>query len=98
MYEKPFEEMVSVLMSQVDSLTKRVELVTPTAFLELARLEGKTAEVREKYASTFSKVIGRLRKVLEELQQAKSRDPDLEAKLTQAIERVEELKRPYVTT
>ena len=96
MQEKPLKEMASILMTQIESLIKMAELVEPRAFLKLAGFEEKTAPVKEKYASACSEVEGQLRTVLEELQKAETRSPDLEAKVTQAIERVEELKKPYL--
>jgi len=94
--QRSLEEMASVLMTQVESLVKMAELVEPKASLKLAGFEEKTAPVREKYASTCPEIQGQLRKVLKELQMVESRDPELEAKLTQTIEHLEELKKPYL--
>jgi hypothetical protein len=87
--------MVSVLMTQIESLIKVAELVEPKAFLKLEGFAEKAALVKEKYVSTCSEVEGQLRNVLKQIQE-KSPDPDLEAKLTAAINRLEELKKPYI--
>jgi DNA-binding transcriptional regulator GbsR (MarR family) len=87
--------MVSVLMTQIESLIKVAELVEPKAFLKLEGFPEKAALVKEKYVRTCSEVEEQLRNVLKQVQE-KSPDPDLEAKLTQAINRLEELKKPYI--
>jgi len=93
--QEPLKEMGSVLMTKVESLIKIAELVEPKAFLKLEGVEQKAAPVKEKYVNTCSEVEGQLHNVLKQVRE-KSPDPELEAKLTQAIDRLEELKKPYV--
>lgn len=90
------KDVASVLLTQVDSLIKTAELTRPKAFPELKEAEEKvTPIIREKYASTCSEVQSQLRRVLSQVRE-KSPDPEIEAKLTQAIDHLEELKKPYV--
>jgi len=88
--------MALALMTQVDSLIKTAEIMEPQALLKLEGVAERAGLVMEKYVNTCSEVQGQLQNVL---QRVRERSPDtaLEAKLTQAIARLEELKRPYVS-
>jgi len=87
--------MASALMTQMESFIKTAESVEPKGLLKLEEIAEKTAPVREKYVSNCSKVEEQLQDVLHQIR-GKSPDPNLEAKLAQAIGRLEELKKPYV--
>ena len=89
------KEMASVLMTQVETLINTAELMEPKALLKIEGAEEKAASVKEKYVSTCSEVQGQLQNVLKQVQE-KSPDAELEAKLTNAVNRLEELTRPYV--
>jgi len=93
--QEQLKEMASVLTTQVESLIKTAELMEPKAFLKLEGVAESAAAVREKYVSTCSEIEGQLQKVLQQVRE-KSPDAEIEAKLTQAINRLEELKKPYV--
>jgi len=87
--------MASVLMTQVETLIKTAELMEPKAPFKLEGVAEEAALVRKKYVSTCSEVQGQLQNVLKQVQE-KSPEAELEAKLRHAINRLEELKRPYV--
>jgi hypothetical protein len=93
--QEPLKEMASVVMTQVESLIKVAELVEPKAFLKLERVAQTAVPVKEKYVRTCSEVEGQLLNVLKQVQE-KFPDSNLEVKLTEAINRLEELKKPYV--
>ena len=93
--QEPLKEMASVLMTQVESLIKVAELVEPKAFLKLEGVAKTAVPVKEKYVRTCSEVEGQLLNVLKQVQE-KFPDSNLEVKLTEAINRLEELKKPYV--
>lgn len=92
--QEPLKEMASVLMTQVESLIKVAELVEPKAFLKLEGVAQTAAPVKEKYVRTCSEVEGQLRNALNHVRE-NFPDSNLEAKLTQAINHLEELKKPY---
>lgn len=93
--QERLKEMASALMTQVESLIKTAELMEPKAPFKVEDAAEEAALVRERYVSTCSEVQGQLQNVLEQVQE-KSPEAELEAKLTQAIERLEGLKKPYV--
>lgn len=93
--QEQLKEMASILMTQVESLIQTAELMEPKAFLKLEGVTEGSASVREKYVSTCSEVEGQLRKVLQQVKE-KSPNGELESKLTGAINRLEQLKKPYV--
>ena len=94
--QDPLKEMALALMTQVDSLIKTAEIMEPQALFKLEGVAERAGLVMEKYVNTCSEVQGQLQNVL---QRVRGRFPDtvLEAKLTQAIARLEELKKPYVS-
>lgn len=91
---RELREMAGIIMSQVDSLLRVAEFVEPRALLKLVGFEEKTAPVRERYVSSCSEVQEQLRTVLKRIQE-RSPEPELEARLSQAIDRLEELKKRY---
>jgi hypothetical protein len=93
--QDPFREMTSVLVTQVESLIKVAELVEPKAFLKLEGVAQTAVPVKEKYVRACSEVERQLLSVLKQVRE-KFPDSNLEAKLTQAIYHLEELKKPYV--
>ncbi|NQT48966.1 MAG: hypothetical protein HQ578_08340 [Chloroflexi bacterium] len=90
------DEMASALMPKLNSLIRSAELTEPKAFRSLNVPTPETALVREKYALTCTEIERQLQKVLKQVQE-KAVAPELEAKLTQAIERLQEIKKPYVS-
>ena len=93
--QEPLKRRASVFAAQVESFIKTAELVKPKIFLRRERVEPKLAPVMERYVSSCSRVDRQLQNMLNRVQR-KSPDPDLEAKLAKAIERLAELKKPYI--
>ena len=93
--QEQLREMASVLMTQVETLISTAELMEPKPPFKVEDAAEKAALVREKYVSTCSEMRGQLHNVLEQIRE-KAPAAELEAKLRHAINRLEELKRPYV--
>jgi len=93
--QERLKEMASVLMTQVETLISTAELMEPKAPFKVEDAAEEAALVRERYVSTCSEVQRQLQNVLEQIRE-KAPAAELEAELTHAINRLEELKRPYV--